>query len=207
MELQKQDTQYVRHKKIKFKDIIIGVMCILIPIVSALLIVNWNTLWPVINAEWKTIGKGILIGLCSLPVMLFIAIKLQDANFQKQKSDGYIHTEKSVRIGKSTVKKNTCLLVSFTLGILYSCYILGHFFGDYNNDLGETIAIAMVLPHIFMTLGATIINIIAYIKNTKGWALFAAILYSVAAILFLMYSPFVMPSIILCFVAWYKLKK
>ena len=54
---------------------------------------------------------------------------------------------------------------------------------------------------------AAIFNVIAALANKRGFALVAAILYCVGAVLFLMYALFVVPSIILSFVGYAKLGK
>lgn len=189
---------------IKKVDFFKGLLYFALTLVLVVIAINWDTVWTELQNSWMEVIKGIIIGLCSLPIMLFVATKIQDSSFEKEKN---LEIQISTKNTQQSTSKSIFLLISLVLGILYSGYILVHFFGDYNQEsIGQTMAIALVFPHILMAIAATIINIVAYIKNIKGWILFSAILYSISAILFLLYSPFLIPSIILCFVAWYKAK-
>ncbi|MDR1774041.1 MAG: hypothetical protein LBR30_04155 [Clostridioides sp.] len=111
------------------------------------------------------------------------------------------------------MKKSKLLLISSILGVLYVIYIVCYFGGVVGNTsqsdaemVGSTVATMLVLPHIFLTLLAVIFNIIGYCKNGRGFTLTAAILYAVAGFIFIMYAMFVLPSMILSFVGYAKLK-
>jgi len=111
------------------------------------------------------------------------------------------------------VKRSKILLVSAILGLLYSIYIISYFsngiFGSKGSTevLGAAIATAVVTPHIILVVLATIFNWIAYFSNKRGFALTGGILYAVGGAIFIMYIIFVIPSMILSFVGYTKLKK
>lgn len=114
---------------------------------------------------------------------------------------------------KAKKKKSVALIISAVLGVLYSIYIISYFSGAISGTgsgaetIGGAIATALVTPHMVCVVVATIFNVIAALANKRGFALAGAILYCVGAVLFLMYAPFVVPSIILSFVGYAKLGK
>lgn len=108
-------------------------------------------------------------------------------------------------------KHSKTLLVSAILAIFYCSYIIGYFLGgvtgtDGAEQLGASIATAIVMPHIILVVLATIFNWVAYFSNKRGFALTAGILFSVAGVVFLPYIFFVIPSLVLSFVGYSKLK-
>ncbi|WP_461614798.1 hypothetical protein [Clostridium sp. Marseille-QA1073] len=111
------------------------------------------------------------------------------------------------------VKRSKILLISAILGLLYSIYIISYFSNgifsskESTEILGAAIATAVVTPHIILVVLATIFNWIAYFSNKRGFALTGGILYAVGGVIFIMYIIFVIPSMILSFVGYAKLKK
>ncbi len=110
------------------------------------------------------------------------------------------------------IKHSKALLVSGILGALYSIYIISHFFSATTGSkgaeqVGAAIATALVTPHMILVVLATIFNWVAYFSNIRGFALTAGILYSVGGVVFLLYIIFVIPSLVLSFVGYAKLKK
>lgn len=108
-------------------------------------------------------------------------------------------------------KHSNTLLVSAILAIFYCSYIIGYFLGGITGtegaeQLGASIATAIVMPHIILVVLATIFNWVAYFSNKRGFALTAGILFSVAGVVFLPYISFVIPSLVLSFVGYAKLK-
>lgn len=110
-------------------------------------------------------------------------------------------------------KRSKFLLTSWIICALYLTYILAYFWAKipYNPSIAESIAIGLATmligPHIIITFLALIFNIIGW-SSVKPWAaLTGAILYSVAAIMFIRYCIFVIPSIVLSFVGFAKMKK
>lgn len=114
---------------------------------------------------------------------------------------------------KSKKKRSVALIISGVLGVLYSIFVISYFSGvsggtaSEAETIGGAIATALVTPHMVCVVVATIFNVIAALANKRGFALTGAILYCVSAVLFLMYTPFVVPSIILSFVGYARLGK
>ncbi|MDU1412598.1 MAG: hypothetical protein E6929_07250 [Clostridium sp.] len=109
-------------------------------------------------------------------------------------------------------KRSTVLLISAILGTAYSIYLILYFSGAIGGSegaeqVGAAIATALVTPHMILVVLATIFNWIGYFINKAGFALTAGILYSVAGVLFIMYIFFVIPSLVLSFVGYSKVKK
>lgn len=110
-------------------------------------------------------------------------------------------------------KRSVALIIAAVLGVLYSIYIITYFSGAIAGTqsgaeaIGGAIATALVTPHMICVVIAAIFNSVACLTNKRGFALTGAILYSVGAVLFLMYALFVVPSIILSFIGYAKLGK
>lgn len=113
---------------------------------------------------------------------------------------------------KMREKKSVILLISAILGVLYSIYIVTYFFGVSTSQegaaeaIGAGIATALVTPHMICTVLAAIFNVLGWALNNRAFALTGAILYCVAAVLFLMYAPFVLVQIVLSFIGFARLK-
>ncbi len=111
------------------------------------------------------------------------------------------------------MKKSKLLLVNNILGTIYAIFIITYFVGALSGSaetaeqVGTSIAAMLVMPHMFVTLIAALMGWLAYFWNKAGFALASAILYCVAAFLFLLYAVFLIPMIILGFVAYGKVKK
>lgn len=110
------------------------------------------------------------------------------------------------------MKKNKCLLIAFFLGLIYSIYIISYFTGAIGSSegaeqLGAGIATVIVMPHMIVTLLATIFNGLGCFLNKSGFALTGAILYAVAMVLFPVYFFFVIIQMILSFVGYAGIKK
>lgn len=111
------------------------------------------------------------------------------------------------------VRHSKALLVSGILGLLYSIYIVYYFANGITGSKGGTelagaaIATALVTPHMILVILAVIFNWVGYFTNIRGLALAGAILYAVGGVIFILYFVFVIPSMILSFVGFAKLKK
>ena len=110
-------------------------------------------------------------------------------------------------------KRSNLLLASWIICALYLTYILAYFWVKIPNNpsaaesIGIGLATMLVGPHILITFLALIFNIIGW-SSIKPWAaLTGAILYCVAAIMFLIYCIFVIPSIVLSFVGFARMRK
>lgn len=110
-------------------------------------------------------------------------------------------------------KHSKLLLISAILGSIYAIYLIVYFGGgiaeskDAAEAAGRAIATALVTPHMILVVLAVIFNWVGYFSNKRGFALTGGILYSVAGVIFILYLIFLVPSIILSFVGYAKLKK
>jgi len=111
------------------------------------------------------------------------------------------------------MKKSKLLLVNCVLATLYSVYLVYMFANGYEGttsaaeQAGASIAMMLIAPHAFVTILGMIFGWLAYVMNKTGFALTSAILYSVAAGLFILYAPFLLPMIVIGFIAYSKVKK
>ncbi len=109
-------------------------------------------------------------------------------------------------------QRSKVLFIVSVLATLYTLYLMIYFSNsmlssDTSEALGGVLATALVTPHmLFVGLGAIFSWVGFGIK--KSWAaLVGAILYSVAAIIFLIYAVFCIPLIVLGFVGYAKQRK
>ncbi|MDQ0149104.1 hypothetical protein ACFO6R_05840 [Eubacterium multiforme] len=109
-------------------------------------------------------------------------------------------------------KHSKALLVGAIIGTVYAIFLIAHFgsaiagTSDVAEQAGAAIATALVTPHMILVVLAVIFNWVSYFTNKRGFALTAGILYSVAGVMFLIYVLFVVPSLVLSFVGYSKLK-
>jgi len=114
---------------------------------------------------------------------------------------------------KSKRKHSKVLLISGILGLAYAVYIVVYCFTslasqtDAAEAIGTGIGIALITPHIICVVLAVIFNWIGWAGNTRWAALVGGILYSVAAVAFILYAPFVVVQLVLSFVGFARLKK
>lgn len=110
-------------------------------------------------------------------------------------------------------KHSKSLLAAWIVGAAYFIYITTYFWGKLEGTenpfeiIGAGIAFTLVLPHILLVLLAVIFNIVGWAMSKNWAALTGGILYCGAALVFLMYWFFVIPSAILSFVGFAMLKK
>lgn len=115
---------------------------------------------------------------------------------------------------KEKKKGRVLLFISLVIGVLYIIYSFSYW-GNINvnatadsaEQIGTGIATVIVLPHVVMTALAVIFNALAFFMYNRPFALVAAILYTVALVLFVMYFMFVIIEMILCYIAFAKMKK
>ncbi|NLB60822.1 MAG: hypothetical protein GX802_00070 [Clostridiales bacterium] len=105
------------------------------------------------------------------------------------------------------------LMISAVLGIVYTILIL-LFYGKTIFGAGTALSLIVgalaatfAAPHIVVVAIAAVFNTIAVISSSKTFALVAAILYCLGAILFIFFSIFILPSIVLCFIGYDRLNK
>ncbi len=111
------------------------------------------------------------------------------------------------------MKKSKLLLIAAIIGSLYVVYLISYFTGV-NSDaatssesLGAALATALVAPHMVITGIAVIFNWLGFCLKARWAALTAGILYAVAMVVFVAYFMFVIIEMVLCFIAFAKMKK
>lgn len=119
-------------------------------------------------------------------------------------------------VAPEKAKKNKLLVVALVLGLAYVVYSLWYWFGggaagsvgaDSASQAGAGLAAVLVMPHLIITILAVVFNALATALSKPGFALTAGILYAVAMVLFPVYFFFVIVQMILCFVAFAKMRK
>lgn len=110
------------------------------------------------------------------------------------------------------MKKSKLSLLSALIATLYLFYIISYFFDSVSNSegseqIGAGIAALLVAPHMFLLGLGVLFNWIGFFLNERWSILVGAILYSVSGLVFILYVFFVIPSIVLSFIAYSKLKK
>lgn len=116
----------------------------------------------------------------------------------------------------SRQRRSLWLLAAGILGLAYFIFLIVYFYiavpSSAASELGEglgqfalALAYRMITPHIIGVALAVIANAVAWWTDNKWLALAAAVLYLVAALLFLNYWFFVLPSFLLCLWAAYQL--
>lgn len=109
------------------------------------------------------------------------------------------------------MKKNKLSLIALILGIIASAIIGAALFTSNSTTeaeaLGESIGKAIVLPSAVTTFIAVLLNLIGYIRINKTLTLISAIFYAIALILMPLWGFIGIPSMILQFIAYSKIKK
>ena len=103
-------------------------------------------------------------------------------------------------------KRSICLLIAVIIATAYLIYLVSYFLNNADTTAGS-IAAMMVIPHTLTLLLGVLFGWIGYLTGKPGWSLASAILYSVSAILFVMYAMFLVPSIVLGFIGYARQKK
>jgi hypothetical protein len=116
-----------------------------------------------------------------------------------------------LRSGKMQKKVSITLVFATILASIYLIYLISSF----NNILSENenpsgflmILMALVKPHLYLTIIAVMLAWIAVFTRLPTFALISTLLYLLAAIMFLLYAIFLLPSIILGFIGYINQKK
>ena len=109
-------------------------------------------------------------------------------------------------------KRSVALFIGTVIATIYAIYLVSYFSGVTNSastseQIGGAIATALVTPHMVCVWLGVIFGWLGFILIKPWAALVSAILYVIAAVLFLMYTLFLLPSIILGFVGYGTTKK
>lgn len=110
--------------------------------------------------------------------------------------------------GKRTHKHSICLGISSIIGIIVLLLEIAYIVISYQEasaqsigtQIGTSIGITLVLPHLFFIFLATIFVIVAYFTSGLGFSITAGVLYSVSGVLMLAWVLIVVPNIVLTFV-------
>lgn len=121
--------------------------------------------------------------------------------------------KKPVKPRKFRAKRSFCQFLSAAILIAYTIFIVQYFFDIIVNQTGEStinaisgaLATMLVTPHMLLCAIASVFSAAGFIANSRGFALTAAILECVAAVVFLMYAPFLIPSIVLGFIGYVRI--
>ena len=111
------------------------------------------------------------------------------------------------------MKKSKLLLISGIIGTLYLVYLIVYFAGgitsasDGAEVVGAGLATAIVMPHLICVGIAVIFNWLGWAIKARWAALVAGIMYAVSILCMFVYFMFVIVEMILCFVAFSKMKK
>lgn len=117
-------------------------------------------------------------------------------------------------------KRSVLLLIALIIGIIY----LGAQIGNFSEGaktisaadtqttegagyaIGTAIGMTMLLPHVILVALAVIFNAVGWIGKARWAALTAAILYTVGGVLGLTNFVFVIVPMVLCYVAYGRMK-
>ncbi len=110
------------------------------------------------------------------------------------------------------MKRSKLLLIAAIIGTAYAIYLVTYFAGAASTgggteQAGAALATLLVMPHMAVVWISVIFNWLGFFLKAKWAALTAGILYAVSIALFFAYFMFVIIEMILCFVAYAKMKK
>ena len=118
-------------------------------------------------------------------------------------------------------KRSILLLIALLIGAVYLCMQIGNISSNAskvaNKDtqtaeqagqaLGTAIGVTLLMPHVILIALAVIFNAVGWIGRARWAALTAAILYTVGGVLGLVNILFVIVPMVLCYVAYGKMKQ
>ncbi len=111
--------------------------------------------------------------------------------------------EVSVSEEKNSIFKHKfswCLLISFLLGMAYLIYSAIYWTNAASTNIGGTIAVSLVYPHLICLFLAVVLNFLSVLLRNTWVTMTAAILYTITIFLFPLYWMFVTIEAILCWV-------
>lgn len=110
-------------------------------------------------------------------------------------------------------KRRILLAVSLIIGILYVIYSINYWSGVNTGsfsdaeEIGAGIAAMLVMPSLVMTSLAVIFNALGLFMYGRPFTLVAAILYTVALVLFPVYFMFVITEMVFCYIAFARMNR
>lgn len=104
------------------------------------------------------------------------------------------------------------LLIALFVGAAYLAYSASYWTGANTSGtdtdrLGAGIATVLVMPHLVLTILAVVFNALGLFMYSRPFTLVAAILYSVAMVLFPVYFMFVVAEAVFCYIAFARMPK
>lgn len=146
------------------------------------------------------------------PVKSFVKISTPPDSAKIEQKPVKPRKVKKVKPRRIKAKRSLCQFLSAAILIAYTIFIVQYFFDINVNQaestaerIGGTIATMLVMPHMLLCAIASIFSATGFIANSRGFSLTAAILECVAAIVFLMYGPFLIPSIVLGLIGYVRI--
>lgn len=108
--------------------------------------------------------------------------------------------------------RSKALFIGTLIATLYGIYLISHFAsamssGTGAEQVGGAIATALVTPHMVCVWLGIIFGWLGFFMKASWAALVAAIMFSVGAVIFLLYALFLIPSIILGFIGYANQRK
>lgn len=110
-------------------------------------------------------------------------------------------------------KRSIALIIATILATAYTVYLIVYFTGSIASAdgaaeaLGGVIASSLVAPHAIVFLIGALFGWVGVLAKANWAALTAAILYAVAAVLFILYFMFSLPILILGFIGYANQRK
>ena len=118
-------------------------------------------------------------------------------------------------------KRSVLLLIALIIGIGYLCLQISNITTHANTvatvdpqtaeqageAIGTAIGITLLMPHVILIALAVIFNAVGWLGKTRWAALTAAILYTVGGVLGFVNFLFVLIPMVLCYVAYGKMKQ
>ena len=118
-------------------------------------------------------------------------------------------------------RRSLVLLLAAVIGLIFSIVLVTGTFGQANKvmsatantaedagrQLGAAIGTALMMPQMIASAVATLLAFLGWGTSLRGFALAAGIVFIVAAVLMIINALFLLPSTILSFVAYSRMKK
>lgn len=110
------------------------------------------------------------------------------------------------------MKRPLISLITVLAATLYGVFVISSLTGAFTDTTagatsdaevaGAAIGVALFLPHVVLVWLGIVLNWVGYAVKVPGLTLAAAILYSVAAFLGLLYIVFMIPIVVLAYVSF-----
>lgn len=187
MELEKNNKP---QEKVDVKTIVYGLGCVLFVIVSAFLVLRFEESKLYIQTNWKEIGKGILIGFSSLPLMLFIAFRFQAKKNATRRARAATHDPARIKNTQLKIANNSTsvdtriisisIILASILSAAYSTWFLYNFMNAQKNALAGYFASQGYSVFVVVIVLGTAGMIASYFIRNNILILASAILFTIA---------------------------